>query len=382
MNIEDKHIDELFRSAANETAAPEFHSAYWKEMEALLDAEKKHQKGLIFWTSFGGLVMIGLISTLFVSLSTEAKYSKLAVSLNSVQNEELDYENTYTLVNGESFSETKLTNQPLANTIDVQAVNTDLFSNLENETPSISNEKKNFGNRNNQSLIVEQLPLLTYSLTFEAIQQVEQSEQFSTLNSASKSLTKSLEFGGGASQTYDNEKSHPTLFSASFKLDYKKKGFVFSSGLGLQIEQNTGITVSERAQVYGFGVTNFENSLNYKTLIDLTIPIQVAYETGKNRFGFGAQLRCLATSKMRFESKENGEIMSADNLSGLTTGLNPFNADAYGFYERAISQNISLGLRVTQQLTSRISSDDYFNNLDRTKTFNGQVYLKYMLFQN
>ena len=81
MNLEDKHIDDLFRDAANQSSAPEYHSSYWKEMEGLLNDSKKRRKGLLFWTGFGGVMMIGLISVLILSISSEAKYNKVNLSL-------------------------------------------------------------------------------------------------------------------------------------------------------------------------------------------------------------------------------------------------------------------------------------------------------------
>jgi len=45
-----------------------------------------------------------------------------------------------------------------------------------------------------------------------------------------------------------------------------------------------------------------------------------------------------------------------------------------------LSENIQIGARLTQQLTSRIANDQYFNNLYRKSVMNAQIYFKYTLF--
>lgn len=383
MNLEDKHIDELFRSAANQSKAPEYHSSYWNEMEAMLNDFQKRRKGLLFWSSFGGVLMLALVSTLLLSVPLETKYSQVSVSLDT---ELMDLEKTTTKL---GVTDNKV-NQPSSNKQLNSKQETYGTGGADQQfntptTPKYQDKDVSIELTEAKPVQVEQLPLLSTNLGInknridgeinEKIISTKQLPSFSP-------LTTSLEVGGGLSQVYDNNKSNPTLFNVALKLDYKLNNLIFSSGLGIMIEQNPAITVTDRAQVFGFGVTNFEQSLNYKTLVDMAVPVQVAYQSGKNRFGIGAQLRYLATSSMRFESKENGETMMADNLSGITTGLNPLNVDAYGFYERSLSKNLNLGVRITQQLTSRISSDKYFNNLDRTKVLNGQVYFKYTLFNH
>lgn len=386
MKLEDKHIDDLFRDAANQSSAPEYHSSYWKEMEGLLNDSKKRRKGLLLWSGFGGVMMIGLISVLILSISSEAKYNKVNLALAA---------DAFDATNLNQFNSSSLAATEISNNVSFT-----IKKIVASEETSIAKEEVNrqyngqaalesIDNQNNAPLAdlkpieVDQLHLFPINLGFnlerlnsESNELHFQPKSFSSQNP----FTTSFEIGAGLSQVYDNSRSHPKLFNAAVKLDYKLNNFLFSAGLGVIVEQNPGITVSARAQVYGFGVTNFEHSLNYKTLVDVAIPLQGAYQSGKNTFGIGAQLRYLANSSMRFESKQNGETISANNLSGLTTGLNPINVDAYSFYERSISQKISLGLRITQQLTSRIANDKYFNNLDRTKTLNGQVYLKYSLF--
>jgi hypothetical protein len=387
MNLEDKHIDDLFRNAANQSSAPEYHSSYWKEMEGLLNDSKKRRKGLLFWSGFGGVMMIGLLSVLLLSISSEAKYNKVNLSLaaDALESTNLNQLNSTTKAATEISNSVSVTSKKGVASEETNIAKEEISQQNNRRTTLVS-----VTDQNNMPLIeevtaidVEQLQLIPINLGFtmghlsSAID--GQGIQLNSL-SAQNPFRASLELGAGLSQVYDNSRSHPRLFNAAVKLDYKLNNFLFSTGLGVIVEQNPGITVSARAQVYGFGVTNFEHSLNYKTLVDVAIPFQAAYQSGKNTFGIGAQLRYLANSSMRFESKENGETISADNLSGLTTGLNPINVDAYAFYERSIGQKISLGLRITQQLTSRIANDNYFNNLDRTKTLNGQVYIKYALF--
>lgn len=388
MSLEDKHIDELFRNAAHQSSAPEYKTSYWKEMEGLIIKTKKRRKWLLFWSSIGGVTMIGCVSAFLFSISSETKYNRVDLALE-VENFSLLNLNQLNLATGfesKFFDNAELT--PINMISSKEITFAEVEQSLENNTLTVLKVKDT---QNKLALAVDSLitinhlPLIRtyegFALDGLRSDNASQHIQVTSFNSTDP-FAASIELGGGVSQAYDNSKRHPTLFNAALKLDYKLNNFLFSTGLGLMVEQNTGITVSERAQVYGFGVTNFEHSLNYKTLVDITVPVQAAYQSGKNTFGLGAQLRYLANSSMRFESKENGETMMANNLSGLSTGLNQLNLDAFGFYERSLSNKFSVGLRVTQQLTSRIASDKYFSNLDRTKTLNGQFYIKYSIFNH
>ena len=79
MILEDKHIDELFRNAANQSSSPEYHSSYWKEMEGLLNDSKNRRKQLLFWSSIGGILMIVLADKISDFLSKNRMYEVLGL---------------------------------------------------------------------------------------------------------------------------------------------------------------------------------------------------------------------------------------------------------------------------------------------------------------
>ena len=384
MSLEDKHIDELFRNAANQSKAPEYQASYWLEMEAMLNASKKQRKGFMAWSSFGVLLMIALVSILITAVPSEVKYSKLSIDVHpEISETDLLYTTPTTIEDIEEVSNSLTPSVIATQSIlgKTQQEKIEATSNNQLAAQSVDANQQTLG----QLLSIEQLPIQhdeNYLNTLKSNdgalgdlikrQSIPKVAPFST----------SIDVGNGVSQAYDAMKSRPTIFNAGLKVNYTINRFSVSSGFGISVEQNPGITVTDRAQVFGFGVTDFEHSLNYKTLVDIAIPLQVAYQSGKNKFGVGAQLRYLGTTSMRFESKENGETIMANNLSGITTGLNPLNADIYGFYERSLTKNVDLGIRVNQQLTGRIIGDKYFNTLNRHKVLSGQVYLKYTLFNH
>ena len=86
MNLNDQHIDDLFRKAADTSKSPAYNPSYWSEMEQLLNAERKRRKGLIAWSVFGMISLFGLLSTA-VTIDREhpLTYAKigLSVELNS-----------------------------------------------------------------------------------------------------------------------------------------------------------------------------------------------------------------------------------------------------------------------------------------------------------
>lgn len=388
MNLNDQHIDDLFRKAADTSKSPAYNPSYWSEMEQLLNAERKRRKGLIAWSVFGMILLFGLLSkAVTIDCEHPLTYAKigLSVELNP------DY-----LLEIKSDFEEFIASQKVISS-EAPSINPFVIPHIKLSAEQKSANEPNKIHQTNKALTSN--PLTVRSIEIDKLSSnnltelpntytsgIEELGAFSKLTSFTRQLPAFSPFyntfgvGTGLSQAYAENSQNPRILSIEWKLNYKMNRFELSSGLGLTLEKNPGITVSERARVYGFGVTNFENSLNYKTLLDISIPVQLAVIHRKNKFGAGLQLRFLANSSMLFESKANGETMEAKNLSGLTTGLNPLNVDTYVFYERGLSENIQIGARLTQQLTSRIANDQYFNNLYRKSVMNAQIYFKYTLF--
>lgn len=382
MSLEDNFIDDLFKKAFLDKKIQPYSPEYWDEFEQNLARRKK----LNFMAVFSEMLFITLLLSLFLfnNLTEESYYNQSALNLISENVNSTNFDKPFIAVKKENKT-----------SINNDKSNVNRYSNENNfkriirkETPNnISNfnvntnfdsDFKNFPNIG-LSIKISELPLIPFYsqnkigiLTKNEIL-VDQS------NSDKLGFSTNFEIGAGKSQSYAENTILPTTYNLILRTKYAFQNVEFSSGIGLQIENNTNLLVSKRAQVYGFGVTNYEQTINYQTLLHLTIPIQASYSRNNLKYGVGMQLRMLSSSKLDFENKTNGITTESGNLSGITTGLNRINFDSYLFCERKLNERMNLGVKLSKQLTSTIRNENYFNNLVNQKSINASVYLTFKI---
>lgn len=87
MSEEKDNIDQVFNDAAHSQKAPQYHSSYWTEMNALLNARDAKRRALILWISGGTVVSLLLMATLFVintdTLDTRVQYAQTNLDLET-----------------------------------------------------------------------------------------------------------------------------------------------------------------------------------------------------------------------------------------------------------------------------------------------------------
>jgi hypothetical protein len=368
------HIDKLFKDAARQAPSAEYRQEYWNDMATLLKNDRSHKRRLLFISTAGFMVVLGILTVLFATSSVQERYISHARDLEIHVLDLLSNESIHT---ANQLAELSNVATPLL------SVNTLILSNTATKDPveSITSIKTNIAIDNVDTIPLLNLPIQTLSELPEYQQTSfslpENSITAYTLNNKLQSSTEVFA-GFGMGQTHHgNGLSHN--FSVGMKLNYQLNKLKFTTGVGIQHESNPGVHFEERSQVYSFGVTDFEHHLIYRSFTDLTIPLEFGYQHKSHGFGFGVQGRMLLTTRMSFESKENGMMTAEELLNGRTEGLRNLDADVYTYYNRALTDKCSLHLRLGTQTAGRIADNTYFSPTSTNKILSGQVQLSYRL---
>lgn len=378
------NIDELFKESARNTSAPEYRSSYWKEMESLLAEENSKKKGFIFSAISGTAAIIGIIAFIVSHKNHDVKYLPNDVNLAF---SEVNYNNEvvtpiYMETNSSETNQQRiLSNRTSSIQTENQINSTALF--IENTAiePFISEDFQDTHYSSFEDLPVISLTEMPINDFGTILGGLNDNAMFnSDFVSTSRKISSKVDaFAGlGMGQTHNGNGLSRSV-SAGVRMHYNFNKIRLTTGLGIQHEASPGVDLQQRSQVYSFGVTNFEHNLIYRSFTDLLVPVEFAFNHNQHAFGLGVQARLLLTTRMSFESKENGSLQQQESLNGRTDGLNTLDADIYAFYSRDLTDKLSLGLRIGHQISGRIGDHNYFSSSSKNNTLHGQVMISYQL---
>ncbi len=404
MNLDDRNIDQIFRDAAQNASAPNYDSTYWNEVSSILDADSKKKKFLLIWSLGGSLAVILLFSLLFSLngtvknriLYTQVQSESISVNKHSLNSSEFkiasrsDKDASH---QGSHSSESKRKNSFYSNFSN----NQDSFNESKsNSSPIISSQQKELVSKDrineSRDLVsayrdvnsIKQSPL-NESMRSLAIKQLEFDNQFKSnlLNGGvNRNWNLALELDAGIMENYKTSRPFESgLFSIAVKGIYKNSNLIFSTGVGLQVSTNSDLVVSQRAKFYGFGVVNYQTDLSYQNMYDVYIPVELGYKLGKTSFGMGLQANYLINTSMLMQKYEDFELMSSENISGFSNGLNKFSTQGYVWIYQQLGDQLSVGLKLGTSFSNRIKEGDYFNESATTNPVFGQVSIRYNIFK-
>ena len=433
MNLNDKNIDQLFRKGADNMEAPEYNDAYWDEMSQIIDADAKSRKKLIAWVFSGVLGVAVIVFLLFlnvVQLNEEATFvssnteiteqldEKITTSKNDASNSEFhdgmsekntqkfvakddindktphsNFEKSETATNKELLSRDKTNKEDRSTSVKVDKsssdqleANTGKNQRVSSTTPSdFKTDNKTIANRNDP-LTVEHTNSSVNTLPIKLIAMETNSEVDQNLISIKNLMNRwrvsyHAEAAFGVSESYQSNTSSPWRYSAAGIIRLKYNQLVIQTGFGVQVESPANLQVTERAKVYGFGLNNYENILNYKSFTQLYVPLEIGYKSNNSTFGIGGQFHTIVGTRMSLTSKVNQEITAQKDFNNQTAGLNRYSGNFYLWIDQQLTDKISAGVRVGSAIGTRIADSHYFNTLTNEQPIFGQLTLKYQLFK-
>tara|TARA_R100000951_G_C2635661_1_gene179205 strand:+ start:388 stop:1674 length:1287 start_codon:yes stop_codon:yes gene_type:complete len=428
MNLNDKNIDQLFRDAAQNSDAPRYDHSYWNEVNSMLNKEDKRKRGFLLWSIGGSVIVALLVSTLFIVNNNQNSDVQLAGDSNSNTK-------SFNSEHSNSNSEHNQAVQAGKSQIAIDKINTTNKNITEGNTTSLAetNARIDSGNnapsisRANNGLIdkdpiktesTKQLPLDDRVEHKKDIKDNQASTSNKNENTTEAGLDKNYiieslspkvvylsnpevskellpfklqndkilnvyaKLSAGLMENYETSRPFQSgLFDLSLNLEFQKDQVLLRTGLGLQATSGADLVVSQRAKVFGFGLTTYQNNLSYQSLYDLYIPIEIGYSLNNTSFGFGSQINYLLNTTMNYESLENNNVVEKDKLKGFKEGLNSFTAQGYVWLEQKISNRFVAGVKIGTSLNSRINEGRYFNESATTNPLYGQLTLRYNLIK-
>ena len=432
----------------------EFKDAYWTEMEALLNQQKR-KKG-IFWWVFGSSTIAALTLLLFwmyfnpTNNPTNQYASETVVSpqigntetlkstpeintteLKNQKNDEVKKEEqiktnssaltakTSTHLNSTSSKVSKsnqsnsatittTTNQKVEKTDlaqnALQANNTSNSSSLisandnqiqSNEIDKITKDeilvKQNERdlNKSNQQAYsnlnelitatnVDQMPVLPFSslnknlmLPSSPIELVQRKPLMT------HSFFAEAGFGYGA-----NSFSKPNFGGEKFHLGFvyqlEKANWGLKTGLNASWTSVNGLNYFSRQKIYGFSSSVVTNQLNYRSLINMVIPLEATYHIKKHMIGLGVQLNVLLTTTSKSKNWSDAQMNSKLDWN-YRESLKPVSLAAVFDYTYNISKRWNIGAALSYSITPVISNDRNLFNQPLTRMFSGQLFIQYKL---
>lgn len=429
MNLNDNNIDQLFRKEAENMDVPEYSDTYWAEMNQLIDADAKNRKKLFVWAFSGTIGAALVVLLLFLNISqVDENISEIALEQKKHEDQHekaIALDNTQQQIQHSDVSE---------NNIQINSFkkkNTQPIIDNEKETGNLSNDlaKNKIADKHSH-------PLSKIGVNIPAVT-IEKTEQYSQQNNTSKfkagsadtpisntekqhavkailnkinklpiklvalktssepdqsltsiknrmnhwRVTYHAEAALGVSESYQSNTESPWRYSLAGVIRFKYNQLVLNTGLGILVERPANLQITERVKVYGFGLENYENILNYKSFTQIYIPFEIGYKSNNSTYGIGGQIHTTVGTRMSLTSKINQVITSQDEFKNQLAGLNRYSGNFYLWIDQELTDKISAGVRVGSAIGSRISDSHYFNTVTNEQPIFGQLTLKYQLFK-
>ena len=434
----------------------EFKDAYWTEMEALLDQQKR-KKGLLWWV-FGSAMLTTLVLLLFwmyfiPTNKLTNQYASETIMYQQKENNETLKSNVTTInhdLNNQKKDEVKKEEQIKTN-ISVHSTNTTKLN--QNQTASNKVAKLNYSNSatiaTNTNQKVEKINLSqnnlqtnntsnSSSLISADENQIQSNEiaripkdevlmkqnerdlnksnqiahskpnelivapvidqmsvlPFSNLNKSLIIPSNSIEIikrnpltshsffaeagvGYGSNSfskpNYGGEKVH-----LGFVYQLEKANWGLKTGLNASWTSVNGLNYSSRQKIYGFSSSIVTNQLNYRSLINMVIPLEATYHIKKHMIGLGVQLNVLLTSTAKAKDWSEDQLNTKLQWN-YRESLKPVSLAAVFDYTYNIAKRWNIGASFSYSITPVLSNEQRVFNDQISRMFSGQLFIQYKL---
>lgn len=409
MSWEDENIDKLFQEAS-ENISFEFKEEYWSDMEAMLPKKKRRFPFIWF---FSGTVVCAILTTVYFSVdsTTISKKSHQVNSKNSHRSNLLAVESSDNMVGNEikisTEQQKKNTNQFDVNQKSVVGKNIKKENKLncsknrkisKNESPDVQviaehhslleltgnsilnttqiNLDKNEESGSNNVNALNYFPFPTSQFNKDLIPGPIFTSHFSRWFLY---IEGSTTMGQSMIRTNATGSNITKGFGIAAGINYSTKSLSFTSGLSVNYLSIDNLMVKERVKIYGFGVQNFDNEIKYKQLYTFEVPLMVGFKQKNHVLQIGIVPSYLIGSKIAYESKSNGEVITSATMLGYTKGLSNFGLKPTIGYIYKITPSLQIGANLQIQLFSPIQ-DGLFEGVKNNLPINGQFFIRKSIF--
>lgn len=187
-----------------------------------------------------------------------------------------------------------------------------------------------------------------------------------------------IQLGAGIAQSYISGTNHssmmPTVaFGAGYL--YDPKGWGFSAGLNFQSAFPANLEITQRSQIYGFGVTTYQQNLCYTQLYTVELPLNIQYRKGRHIFSAGLAPTFLAGTLMNLSRSENDEEQENLWYLGKKEGLKSWGLKPTLAYQLKVGKTTMIGMQLNLQTVSQIDPQQ-FSGKHTALPLSGQITIR------
>lgn len=399
MSWSDEEIDGLFREAASRAEVPPYQDSFFDEIAHLLPEQKKKRRG-IWWFIPLGILVLGSSAAWVLLADKDSDKSVLTVATTNDESNKLDPAKTIV----DQDHQTTTTNVVQASSENskehsdaaIEAFAKELFKSTDSDyligswNPLfVQGRAEGFHpemlNNPAAEIIPEQKPIredlisdlhlniLPYSMPLSEVESNELQVAFPFKFAKRHHLY--LGASAGLSEAYvlngSSTRAMPVA-SLDFGYQYRKKMYSFEIGLSFSSVKPSDLTLNRSSKVYGFDVNYYSQSIKYRSISCLELPMTLRRNMGNHSFGIGVAPSFMLGSVIDFTKVQNGKEIENSRIYGNKLGLNTWGLKPHFNYLFRIHEQFELGVQMNVQLIQPID-DSKFIGERKQLPFSGQI---------
>ena len=407
MSWEDKDIDDLFKEAA-ESVRFEYHDAYFDAIDAQLPLRKRRMG----WIWLSVLALVLTVGGLWMFTGTEVEMGRNQISTSdevkrTIENaEKASTEDIGTVKNSEfktsvsevnyittkatkasilrpeiEFIETSLQQHQLANEGIQKVDEIKLAQNvIDHEILLTNDEDQLVSNEGKVDGVQEDVVVKDESLNEELI--INAPHDLAVVSPSLKNKRALfVEAGAGLGQSYIRSLEGGTnkMATYSFQLgySYQRGSWLYQAAGGINYKSFNNLNIADRSEIYGFGLTTYENRYSFSSLTSAQLSVGLNYTVKKHQIGLSVSTLVPVSTRISFEEFENGEMV-ASGSAYVDNSYFRVSIEPELRYLFSLNKNFDLGLKVFAPIWNPVNSDRILGER-AAMPINGQVVMKWNL---
>lgn len=409
MSYTDDEIDKLFKEAGLNQKTPVFQDSFFDEVEALLP-QKRNKKGII-WIFGSFLALIVGIGTFVgfnyskIQISKSNSISKTNVKTKEIASNLNTSTNASTLNNSIVYSKpnsSKAKSFALKGKNDIQkSKNNRTFNNKKHIAENKFNESElNLNPIAETTRLTEIENSLLPVIKLNNENKNESEFEFSLENLTPHDFSLDQNLGDLMANPFLSKSSRYNLtvtlasgFSENFitnvpaigspvfvnslgaDLSYKIRSYKLSAGLNYSNYQTHDLNLNRSSKVYGFEVAKYNQTIDYKWISTLQLPISIEKEFGNHSLSFGIDPSLVLGSCVNFTKYENDLVLDDSRYYANMIGLKRFYLGAHISYDLKLLKDYSFGIKISNQLINPMDMSK-FEGSSNKNPFQAQITIK------
>ncbi len=409
MSWEDKDIDDLFKEAA-ESVRFEYRDAYFDAIDAQLPLRKRR----VGWIWLSVLALVLTVGGLWMFKGADVEMGRNQISTSDEVNltiekvGETSTEEIGTIEKSEFKDTTSEVNYRIAKATETTVQQPEISSienrvpeqQLANDSQSLQNEEEiklaqnEIGHEilltNDEDQLVsnegkvdsnhEDLVMKDESLNEELI--INAPHDLAVVSPSLKNKRAMfVEAGAGLGQSYirslEGGTNKMTTYSFQLGYSYQRGSWSYQAAGGINYKSFNNLNIADRSEIYGFGLTTYENRYSFSSLTSAQLSIGLNYTVKKHKIGLSVSTLIPVSTRITYEEFENGEMV-ASGSAYVDNSYFRMSIEPELRYLFSLNKSIDLGLKVFTPIWNPINSDRILGER-AAMPINGQVVMKWNL---